>query len=108
MGEGVSTYVVHVIQEVRREDNQEKHRAKAALVAQYADQQRRLAEGETLGEDEKKIDGKRLRTKRWLVPQEMPRLNFPNRGPSLLEARALQAVGDPVRLKGLTPDCRRD
>jgi len=27
-----------------------------------------LAEGETLGEDEKKIDGKRLRTKRWLVP----------------------------------------
>ena len=49
-------------------ERQERHRAKAALAAQYADQQRRLAEGETLGEDEKKIDGKRLRTKRWLVP----------------------------------------
>ena len=87
MGEGVSTYVVHVVHEARREGNQERHRAKAALAAQYADQQRRLAEGETLGEDEKKIDGKRLRTKRWLVPQEMPRLNFPKLTEGLLSSK---------------------
>ena len=31
MGEGVSTHGVHVVQEVRREENQERHRAKAAL-----------------------------------------------------------------------------